>query len=158
MTKKLTDEQIKKMQKGRRLKKQRKIEEEKNQFLDRIKRLMENKEKALKNHNKLLEIKEFDAEKYIEWANDDNVPSFLKDMKKGKKYFQIVDYLSEPKEGLPVIAKIGWVKPFTKEDAKSFIKKHEPNLRKLDGIDLCKYISKNNSDGGLRTICRIYEG
>lgn len=157
--KKLTDEHIKKMQEGRRRSKQNDIESKKQGNRLRIKQLMKQKQRAMTLHDgHLLGIEEFKGcQKFIDWAKegDQHIPDFCYELKRDEEYFKILDFLSEPVDGLPVVAQVGWKKPFTEKQAQKFIDKHEPNLIRLDGYDLCKYISENSGDGELRARCRV---
>ena len=148
-------EQIRRMQEGRRIRKEKHIELMKKERMDAISRLQARRRKAWELHGKLLGIAPFpkdEIEEWIEWWNEDNshLPSFIGKLNWHIEYYMVMDYIAEPEQGLPVVEKVGWIKPFTLEEARAFIQEHEPYLRRLNGEELADYISRNNGDGGLR--------
>ncbi|GAH38977.1 unnamed protein product [marine sediment metagenome] len=155
----LPKERLRKMQEGKRIIRERRLVEERRIKEYAIRRLEERKQKALDLHGKLLDTTPVPKEKTQEmvswWEKEGgrNLPEFIGTMDPDEQYYEVMDYLSEPKEGFPVVARAGWRKPFTRQEADRFIDEYEPKLMELQGKNLCEFVNANSGDGMLRARC-----
>lgn len=155
----LSKERLRKMQERKRIARERKLIEERERKEYAIRRLEERKQKALDLHGKLMDTTPVPKEKIQEmvswWEKEGGrgLPEFIGTLNPDEQYYEVLDYLSEPREGFPVVAKTGWRKPFTMQEADRFIDEYEPKLMGLQGENLCEFVNANSGDGQLRARC-----